>query len=165
MHCALPLSDCFPPHTRTGRDVPPDPAHESGANQPTPGPPPRRGTGQPVLLPSWEGLGGWGARAKTHAGQEACFKQNEPEPLPADGVCVYRPAGNGDRSADFSPQEGWLARGQRDFPTRVCGTGVPAGSIPSSVPILGSHAKHVLDGRGNSIQRFVYLSVSSVISC
>src|ERR1041385_6597116 len=37
------------------------------------------------------------------------------------GVCVYRLAGNGDRSADFSPQEGWLAKGHRDFPTRVCG--------------------------------------------
>jgi hypothetical protein len=55
---------------------------------------------------------------------------NEPYPLTlslSPIVCVYRLAGNGDRSADFSPQEGWLAKGHPDFPTRVCGAGVPAG--------------------------------------
>ncbi len=30
-------------------------------------------------------------------------------------------------SADFSPQQGWLAKGPCDFPTLVCRAGVPAG--------------------------------------
>ena len=75
---------------------------------------------------------------------------------------LHEPAGwgcAGERSADFSPQEGWLARGLDCFPLRICpssvavaaplplrrvdSAGVPSGINPAPLANAGWRAKQV----------------------